>query len=247
MRIQKLSWAGAAVIGDDQHLLIDPLENAAPFANLLGHPLWPLFSVPDVAQQTSVLVTHRHLDHFDAGLLRRIVKDKGHVYCPNGMAQEVKNIGLEATGLDAWETVSVGSFKVTAVPAVDWRGDDQVSWVVEHGTKRLFHGGDTIWHGSWWNIAKRFGNFDVAMLPVNGVVAQFPGIEPSNLPATLTPEQAAIAARLLKAQLFCPIHYGQFHAPPTYSEQSEIETRLRRSAEAEHVALRIVRDGEFVL
>ncbi len=81
------------------------------------------------------------------------------------------------------------------------------------------------------------------MLPVNGVVAQFPGIEPSHLPATLTPEQAPVAARLLKGKVLCPIHYGQFNNPPVYQEQTSIETRLQSSAESEGVHLELIRDG----
>jgi L-ascorbate metabolism protein UlaG (beta-lactamase superfamily) len=85
------------------------------------------------------------------------------------------------------------------------------------------------------------------MLPVNGVVARFPGIEPSHLPATLTPEQAVAAARLLKAAVLCPMHYGQFNNPPVYTEQDDIETRLERSASAECVEIAFARDGESVL
>ncbi len=148
--------------------------------------------------------------------------------------------------MQPWQTVQIGVFKATAVPAVDWRGDDQVSWVIQDGAQRLFHGGDTIWHGRWWNIQRRFGSFDVAMLPVNGVVAELPGIEPSHLPATLTPEQAVIATRLLKAEFLCPMHYGQFNNPPVYAEQDNIETRLRRSSGAEGVDVRFARDGDRI-
>src|SRR5207302_6833608 len=154
-----------------------------------------------------------------------------------------------ARGVALWETVRPPASEgvaITAVPAVDWRGDHQVSWVVDDGEHRIFHGGDTIWHGSWWLIIKRFLSFDVVFLPVNGVIARLSGMEPSNLPATLTPDQAAVAARVLKARIFCPIHYGQFNNPNTYRQHPDIAAALCRAAEREGVRLVAAADGEVL-
>ena len=247
MQVRRLSWAGIEISAEGERLLIDPLEHVPSFQELLGAPLWPLVPVTSAALRTNALITHKHADHFDGELLRQIVNSDGRVYCPEGMTEEVKKAGLVAVGMQPWQSVQIGTFKVTAVPAVDWQGDDQVSWVVKHFDHQIFHGGDTIWHGSWWNIAKRFDGFDAAMLPVNGVVVQFPGMAPTPFPATLTPEQATVAARLLEAKILCPIHYGQFNRPPGYQEQTSIETRLQTSAESEGVHLELIRDGERII
>ncbi len=247
MQVRRLSWAGIEVSAEDQRLLIDPLENVSSFQELLGGPLWPVVPVAATASGTNALITHKHPDHFDAELLRHMVKKDGRVYCPETMAQEVRRAGLEAVGIQSWQTVQIGAFEVTAVPAVDWQGDDQVSWVVRHLGQQIFHGGDTMWHGSWWNIAKRFGGFEAAMLPVNGVIVQFPGMQPTPFPATLTPEQATVAARLLEAKLLCPIHYGQFNHPPVYQEQTSIESRLKNSAESEGIHVELIGDGERIV
>jgi len=247
MQVRRLSWAGIEILAGGQRLLIDPLEHVSSFKQLLGGPLWPVIPVASTASETNALITHKHSDHFDVELLRHIVKEDGRVYCPEAMAREVRGAGLAAVGMQPWKTIQIGAFEITAVPAVDWQGDDQVSWVVKHFDQQIFHGGDTIWHGSWWNIAKRFGGFDAAMLPVNGVVVQFPGMAPTPFPATLTPEQATVAARLLEAKILCPIHYGQFNHPPGYQEQTSIETRLQSSAESEGVHLELIRDGERIV
>ncbi len=218
MQVRRLSWAGIEICAEGQRLLIDPLEHVSSFQELLGVPLWPVVPVTSASLGTNAIITHKHLDHFDVELLRHIVKEDGRVYCPEGIAQDVRGDGLTAVGMQLWQTVQIGAFEITAVPAVDWRGDDQVSWVVKRFEQQIFPGGDTIWHGSWWNIVKRFGGFDAVMLPVNGVVAQFLGIEPSHLPATLTPEQAPVAARLLKGKVLCSIHYGQFNNPPVHCD-----------------------------
>src|SRR5579859_613864 len=113
----------------------------------------------------------------------------------------MRKAGLRCEGSELWKTIEIApQLEVTAVPAVDWRGEDQVSWVIQAGSHRLFHGGDTIWHGSWWQIVGRFGGFDWAFLPVNGVITRYPGLAPSGIPATLTPHQAVVATRLLQAK-----------------------------------------------
>jgi hypothetical protein len=55
-------------------------------------------------------------------------------------------------------------------------------------------------------------------------------MEPSNLPATLTPDQTAIAAWLLKARLFYPIHYGQLDNPDAYRQQPDLDESLPNAA-----------------
>lgn len=251
MKVVRLSWAGIEIQTQTHRLLIDPLQNTAPLRELLGDPLWPPIAVTpwDGERPLDAFITHRHPDHYDFALLRESLGPEGRVFCPASIAPELKAAGLNAHGVTVWETVRLApssGVAVTAVPAVDWRGDDQVSWVVEENSHRIFHGGDTIWHGSWWQIVQRFTGFDAAFLPVNGVIAHLSGMEPSNLPATLTPHQAAVAARLLKARRFCPIHFGQFRNNATYREHPRIDHALREAAAQESVHLRITADGEEI-
>ena len=101
------------------------------------------------------------------------------------------------------ESFGLGEFTVTALPAVDGFGEDQVSWVVETADKRIIHFGDTLWHGYWWYFAKTFGPFDVAFLPINGAVTRFPNMQPSEIPACLTPAQTVAAGSILGAKQVC--------------------------------------------
>lgn len=249
MQAARLSWAGVKITTTGRQLMIDPLQNTLPLKGLLGDPLWAPIAIPDWDGTTAIdgLVTHRHPDHYDAETLRRALASGARVFCPMEIVSELETAGLNARGVAIWETVhppGAEEIEITAVPAVDWRGDCQVSWIVADHEHRIFHGGDTIWHGSWWRIAERFPRLDVAFLPANGVVARLSGMEPSNLPATLTPDQAAVAARLLRARIFCPIHYGQFNKPDTYREHPNVEIALRKAAEREGVRLAAATDGE---
>jgi len=242
---------GVEIQTRERCLLIDAMQTTAPLKALLGEPRWPPVAIApwDGKSNVDALVTHRHPDHYDADTLKRSLGPAGRVFCPVEIAPELEAAGLNARGVALWETVRPPASEgvaITAVPAVDWRGDHQVSWVVDDGEHRIFHGGDTIWHGSWWLIIKRFLSFDVVFLPVNGVIARLAEMEPSNLPATLTPDQAAVAARLLKARIFCPMHFGQFDNPHTYRQYPDLDGALRDAAIRENVSLCAVKDGEVV-
>ncbi|WP_165423711.1 MBL fold metallo-hydrolase [Ktedonosporobacter rubrisoli] len=250
VHIRRLSWAGVEINFNDRRLLIDTLQFSRPaLEKFMGRPHWPLVELEKTEGPTDALVTHIHHDHLDIEALRYLLGEEGSVYCHAPIVPHLRNNGLRAKEIELWQSIRIAAgLTITAVPAVDWRGDDQVSWVVEVGEHRLFHGGDTIWHGSWWQIAHRFEEgFDWAFLPVNGVIVDLPGYAPSGIPATLTPHQAVVATRLLRARMLCPIHYGQFNNPPFYVEQPDIARDLQNLALQEGVALELYPDGAFVL
>ncbi len=102
-----------------------------------------------------------------------------------------------------------------------------------------------MWHGDWWRIARDHGPFDVAFVPVNGVIARFEGYE-ANVSVTMTPEHAVEAAAVLGATAACAIHHGLFHNPPTYTEQPDIGQRFRTAARARGITAVLVADGDPV-
>src|SRR5262249_35271515 len=132
------------------------------------------------------------------------------------------------------------------LPAVDGLGEEQLSWFVARAGWSVLHAGDTMWHGHWWNIARKCGNPGVAMLPVNGAVTAFQGMVPSPLPAAMTPEQAVVGAGLLGAGRLVPIHYGEFHSPPVYVETPDLHERLIDAARQHGVRLEVVAPGSAV-
>jgi L-ascorbate metabolism protein UlaG (beta-lactamase superfamily) len=116
--------------------------------------------------------------------------------------------------------------------------------VVSGGRRRIIHCGDTMWHGSWWQIGRQYGPFDAAFLPING--ARFAWRKPvSEISAVMTPEQAVAAAVVLGARLIVPIHYGVVGAED-YSELPNLEATLLESARKRGVAVEIARPGEWL-
>ncbi len=118
---------------------------------------------------------------------------------------------------------------MAAVRASDATGDEQVSWIVSAGGKTVIHAGDTMWHGAWWKTGKAHGPIDVAFLPVNGAVINFPWTQPpASAPAVLTPEQAVDATAALEAGRLVPIHYGDMHHDDFYRAHPDPEGAVSR-------------------
>ncbi len=243
LTVRRLAWAGIEVTLGSTRVLIDALENAAHLEPVLGKPKAPMPPV-DAPDGTHALITHIHPDHYDVELLRRIV-NTGTVGCYNSLVSDLAGDGVSAIGRELGEARQLGDLTLTPVPSLDWRGEDQVAWVIEGGGRKIIHCGDTMWHGSWWQIAEDHGPFDIAFLPVNGVIARFQGFE-ANVPVTMSPEQAVEAAVALRARSVCAIHYYLFNNPPIYVEQTDIESRFTTAGKGRNLPVVIAQIGELV-
>ncbi|WP_072802578.1 MBL fold metallo-hydrolase [Rhodococcoides yunnanense] len=242
MHIRRLGWAGIEVLAQGQSVVVDYVRKSAPLLTraLPAGSLVPTLHTPALA----ALVTHLHADHTDVGAIESAVGAGGVVLRPapfEGTPAEAVWTAQQEQALDAsslevrivseWDRMQLGPYTITAVPAVDGLGDPQVNWVIEAEGVRVFHGGDTMFHGYWWLIAGRLGPIDVAALPINGAVVDFPHQQPpSTLPAAMTPDQAVRAATILKAKMLLPIHFG-VDEPPMYAEDGEPLVRLRVAAD----------------
>ncbi|MBB6669823.1 MBL fold metallo-hydrolase [Cohnella nanjingensis] len=230
MNVQKLPWAGIRVTSGTSAVVIDPLYN---FPTKYGSSNEPLFPLRAFGPANAVLITHEHGDHFDPAAIIDAYGPNVPVFLPAESVAVALAAGLtNATGASVGEAFRIGAFTATATYSVDGVGDCQVAWVVDDGERRLFHGGDTLWHGYWWKIAKAFGPFDAVCLPVNGAILERPDMTPfSGMPITLIPEQAVAAAVVLGAKRLVPIHHTAIHKPPLYRQTDDWQGRLRSSAD----------------
>lgn len=242
MYIQRLAWAGVRIVAEPTVIVIDPLVSVTEVMALMGPPQQPLVPIREATAQ-AVLLTDLHPDHYDPDAIRACLARKGKVYCAKSMIGRLQRADLPVTGVDVYRPVIIGNTTITALPAADGLGDEQISWLVEADDRRLIHCGDTLYHGHWWRIAKHYGPFDVAFLPINGATIQFPGMAPSGLPVTMTPEQAANAGRLLQARAVCPINYGTFNSPPNYAEYPNAEHTFSTAAKQQGVIPLVIQPG----
>lgn len=248
MIVRRLTWAGLEVQAPATTAVVDLLGGTPSLSQYAGEPTEDLLA-PAAAPGTvaAAAVTHLHSDHFDVKALGRALAPDAPVLCGAPDAARVGENGLNARGVELWETVTVDGLQFTAVPAVDGLGAPQVSWVVSDGETRLIHCGDTLWHGYWWEIAERCGPFDLAFLPINAAVVEFEYLQPpSGLAAVLTPEQAAAAAQALRARQAVPIHYGTFHKPPLYVAIPDAAGAFAIAAQRRGVPTRLLQAGDEV-
>lgn len=245
MQTRWLGWAGVELEQDGATIVIDPLADPAGTFAALGDAArdveLPAVEAAAAGRAVAGLVSHLHRDHTDAGALSGALAPGAAVHQPApaessnlALAQaehELAAADLPRREVGVWETITAGPFTCTALPAVDGLGDPQVSWLVEAGDHRVLHLGDTLFHGAWWQMARRAGPFDVVFAPVNGAVVSFPHQQPpSPLPATMEPEQAALAGELLGAGTVVPMHYGGYALDGWYSPVPDARERFERAA-----------------
>ncbi len=253
--VTRLGWAGLELEAGGGRLVIDLFENRhafEPFMEVSGELPAPSGPV-DVA-----LVTHLHADHADPDALSRSLAEGARLYRPapapgddldrystSAAEKGISSAGIDAVVIEPWQTVEEGPFTITAVPATDGFGDPQVSWVVEAAGRRIFHGGDTMFHGAWFPIASRFKPFDAAFLPINGPRCSFPHRQPASpFPVALDPEQAAAAAAMLGAELAVPIHYEGIDVPGIYEPVAEPAVAFEAEAANREIAVRLLGVGQ---
>ena len=255
MRIRRLGWAGIEVEEGGETLLIDYVLDTAGLPLRDDRQPFPRASEGAVAG----IVTHLHADHADPVALAAALRDGAPVFRPepaSGSGPDLEltapvetafgTVALDARVVEAWATHEAGPFTLHAAPAVDGFGDPQLSWVVEGGAKRIIHCGDTLFHGTWWRIANRFGPIDHAFLPINGAIVDFPFLQPPRgQEAVMTPEEAARAARMLGARAVTPIHYGALHRPPRYVETADPVARLQAAGRALGLAIEAREPGDW--
>lgn len=254
MRLRYLGWAGVEIDHDGHTLFIDYIKDTylLTISEDFPSPLRP-------GAATAALVTHLHGDHADPAAIVAAIAKGAPVFRPEpnpGSGEDLlftaetearfRAAGLEPIVVQPWEEHQVGPFRIIAAPAVDGLGDPQRTWIVECGGERILHAGDTMFHAYWWQIGRTVGPIDVAFLPINGPVLELPHLQPpSPFHAAMLPEEAAVAASMLRARLAVPIHYRLIHNPPHYIEAPNAVERFSDKAKELGVTPFIATSGEW--
>lgn len=240
LRIKRWAWAGISLRVGAVEVFIDArapdAEDGAPGPELTS----------DAARRFA-LATHHHGDHLDQRALAPVLGERGYLVLQDDVARLIDRRTLNVQTVRFYEPVYLSrsgrEFVAFAVPDADGLGSPQNAWVIEGAGKRIIHCGDAIWSGGWADIARAYGPFDVAFLPINGAIMPSGQANDPRHPMTLLPEEAASAAAILGARLVVPIHYG---APPTesYIETPDAERRFLAAARQRNVRTRVLQPGE---
>ncbi len=241
IRIRRLPWAGILIESENVALFIDAI---APDSKK-GQPA----DVLATTREAHAIVSHNHGDHFSHDTVAGILGKNGLLVCQRAVADWIDQRGLRVQPVDLWQPVFFPRYGddlvAFAVPAVDGWGVPQSSWVIDAGGIRIFHGGDTQWHGHFADFGRAYGPFDAAFLPINGARQQDGRFSDLGIPAVLTPEQAAAAAKLLRSKVIVPIHFGN-PDPPSYVEVRDAVAALETAAKRMNVAVQTMDIGQSI-
>lgn len=179
-------------------------------------------------------ITHGHGDHMaDAVTLAK--KFKPTIVCNYEIHLFLSRKGVQNTSpMNKGGTQEIGGVKFTMVHATHSSGIEDGGQVVyggepcgfvvtlEDGTK-IYNAGDTAVHMDMQLIGEIYAP-DIALLPIGDLY-------------TMSPKEAAVAARMLKPKYIVPSHYGTF--PALVGTPDQLRTELKKQGvTAEVIALR---------
>ncbi len=165
-----------------------------------------------------LLITHEHGDHLDAAAVAGARKADTVILANENAARKVQG----ATAIRGGQAREVRGIRVEAVAAYNTspgrerfhpKGRDN-GYILTLGGKRVYIAGDT----EDTPEMKALRDIDIAFLPMNQ-------------PYTMTPEQAAAAAKAFRPKVLYPYHYGDTDAgrlKTLLQKEGGIEVRVRR-------------------
>lgn len=171
-----------------------------------------------IAQTNAVLYSHIHYDHFHKGDIENIGTTPDYLV-PLGFAEHFPDDGYRITEMAWYASEEVGETTAHFVPAhhfssriwVPYLYEDNNKtlwggWVLEQGGKTLFFAGDTGYSPHFKDIAQKYGDIDVCLLPI---ASYFSEASPRwYRKVHTTPEDALVAADELGCKAVVPWGYG---------------------------------------
>ena len=170
-----------------------------------------------------VLITHHHGDHLDPDALKLVVKESTTIIATAEAAKKLDDAIVMANG-DTREQSGIG---VEAVPAYNIKRERAPGepyhpkgvgngYVLTIGDTRVYIGGDT----EAVPDMNRLRGVDIAFIPCN-------------LPFTMTPEELAEAARMIKPKVLYAYHTGNtpaYQIRNAMKEVKDVELRILKKS-----------------
>jgi L-ascorbate metabolism protein UlaG (beta-lactamase superfamily) len=199
--IRRVVHASVLIDFDGATILTDPWLSERP--GYLHGERCAVASAAELPPLAGIVISHGHYDHCDLDALARYPDKQVPFAVVRGLAGRVRAAGFgNVTELDPWQTTHLGGVQVTAAPAR--HGVPEVTFVLEHDRNSVFFGADTLRIAALDEVARRFGDLDLALLPINGL-----RIRPAfNRQVVMDAAQAAELTGVLRPRLAVPIHYA---------------------------------------
>jgi L-ascorbate metabolism protein UlaG (beta-lactamase superfamily) len=191
---------------DGATILTDPWLSERP-GYLHGEPR-AFASAADLPRLSGIVISHGHYDHCDLDALAGYPDKDVPVATIPSVAPRVRAAGFRnVVALGEWDSAELGPVRVTAAPAK--HAVPEATFVLRSDGQTVFFGGDTMRIPELDEVARRFPDLDLALLPINGLrVRPMLGRQ-----IVMDAEQAADLTKVLRPRLAVPIHYAYTAGP----------------------------------
>jgi L-ascorbate metabolism protein UlaG (beta-lactamase superfamily) len=183
----KVHWLGhdSFVLDGSKVIMVDPFNAKGNF------------------KADAILITHEHFDHLSKDDIKKFSVPSTKLVAPKICEKELAPLKLETIYVTAGTKVKVAGATVEAFPAYNLnkfrepgkvfhpKEEGRVGYIVTLDGVRFYHAGDTDAITEMKAV-----DVDVALLPVSGTYV-------------MTAEEAAGAAKMIRAKTFVPMHFGR--------------------------------------
>jgi N-acyl-phosphatidylethanolamine-hydrolysing phospholipase D len=210
-----IGHASALVQIDDKVVLTDPVFTSS-VGQLSKRVVEPGLDPENVPPADAVLISHMHFDHLSLGSLDTLERKIRMLLMPPGGVTYLTDFAFPVLELRPWQAYEKDGLRVTAVPVdhvgyrygIDdaWMKESFTGYVIEYHGLKVYFGGDTAYDQKLFvDVAQRYPDIDVALLPIGP-------IEPRELMRRfhMDPREAVQAFIDLGAKRMVPIHYDTF-------------------------------------
>ncbi len=159
----------------------------------------------DLPRADLILITHSHYDHCNFEDLKKIVREGTKIIAPADCQSKITrfSIPIKIEVIEPGQGLDYGDVKISAVPAYNVdkpfhsKDESWVGYLVKMNGVLIYHAGDTDSIPEMQKLTgyKKPGAKFIALLPIGG---RF----------TMSAEEAAEAARIIKPSLAIPMHWG---------------------------------------
>jgi len=242
------------------NVLTDPIwsDRASP-VQFAGPRRWvpPAIEFDRLPPIDVVVLSHDHYDHLDSTTVSRIAsRYPAAVWnAPLGVGRFLKQHGArDINERDWWDQSSVGSLKLTCVPAQHFSGRTLgrrnrtlwSGWTLRSRNHSIFFAGDTALHPEFATIAERCGPFELAILPIGAYEPRwFMGSVHMNPEDCMKAMSQLVSRQSGRRLIMAAAHWGTFKL--TDEPMDEPPARMRelwQSAPFDAKDLWIMRHGE---
>jgi L-ascorbate metabolism protein UlaG (beta-lactamase superfamily) len=253
LRITFINHATTLLQLDSLNILTDPMysERSSPLSwvgPVRRHaPGIPLKELPPI---DLVILSHNHYDHTDLPSIDSLaaMHDPEFIVGP-GCGALLEEIGItRIRELDWNEATTIGSLRISGETCRHFSGrgwDDRqktlwVSYVIEGVAARVYFAGDTGYGPHFRSTRRRYGRFDLALLPIGAYKPRW-FMESLHL----SPDEAVLAHQELGARNSVGIHFGTFRLSEEGQDDPVAElTRARKNRNIGEDVFRTLFPGE---